>query len=346
VPWNPVRGHDRIVSQLVQSFAGGRFPHALLFVGPSGIGKRLLARKLAQALVCERRGEHELEACEDCDGCLQAAAGTHPDLMEVARPEDKQDLPIRVIRDLCASFGLKPSRGLRKVAIIDDADDINDEAANALLKTLEEPPPGALLILIGTSAELQLETIISRCQVMRFDPLGENDLAEILLGQGVAIEPAEARRLAVLGEGSVSRAIEFAEGGFQEFRRTLIDENSASHGFNASELASKIQAYLKQDTKDSNDQRRRAVLVVGEVARFLRGLLWQTSGLEPPSTDSSDRIAVEQLANRVEPEDVFLSIERCLLADQQIQRNLYMPLVLESFTHDLAKHLNPRFVRA
>ncbi len=79
-----------------------------------------------------------------------------------------------MIRELCDQFALKPARGLRKVAILDDADDLNEEASNAFLKTLEEPPPGAVLILIGTSAELQLETIVSRCQVVRFDPLARD----------------------------------------------------------------------------------------------------------------------------------------------------------------------------
>ena len=88
-----------------------------------------------------------------------------------------------MIRDLCDQFALKPARGSRKVAILDDADDLNDEAANAFLKTLEEPPPGAVLILIGTSPELQLETIVSRCQVVRFDPLPDAEIAALLLGK-------------------------------------------------------------------------------------------------------------------------------------------------------------------
>ena len=344
MPWDSVRGHDRIVEQLRNSFATGRFPHAFLFVGPEGIGKRTLAKQLAQALLCENREERTLEACNVCPACMMVVAGSHPDFIEVARPEDKQDLPIRVIRDLCANFGLKPARGLRKIAIVDDADDLNDEAANAFLKTLEEPPPGAVLILIGTSAELQLETIISRCQVVRFEPLDEGVLSRLLLDRGIATEDAEAQRLAALGEGSMSRALEFAEGQFEEFRRILLDDLSAPHGFSPNELASRIHAFLKQESKESSGQRRRAGLIVGEIARFLRGALWQTAGLEPPSNDPDDRRAVERLVDRLEPEDIFVSIERCLIAEQHLQRNLYMPLILESFMHDLAKLINPRAI--
>ena len=123
----------------------GRFPHALLFVGPDGIGKRTFSRKLTQALLCETRPDTELDPCEMCPGCLQVEGATHPDFIEAAKPEDKHELPISVIRELCDQFALKPARGGRKVAILDDADDLNEEASNAFLKTLEEPPPGALL---------------------------------------------------------------------------------------------------------------------------------------------------------------------------------------------------------
>ena len=133
-------------------------------------------------------------------------AGTHPDLLRVGRPDERHELPIRVIRDLCLDLGLKPMSGRRKVAIVDDADDLNDEAANAFLKTLEEPPPGSVLILIATSAEGQLDTILSRCRVVRFDPLPEADLAALLREHGATSDPSEADRLARLGEGSVGRA--------------------------------------------------------------------------------------------------------------------------------------------
>src|SRR5437016_918779 len=100
---------------LRESLAQGRFPHALLFVGPEGVGKRSLAQALAQALLCERSVPDSLEPCGTCPGCVQAAAGTHPDLMQVERPGEKHELPIRAIRDLCSDLGLKPARGGRKV---------------------------------------------------------------------------------------------------------------------------------------------------------------------------------------------------------------------------------------
>jgi DNA polymerase III subunit delta' len=342
VSWHSIRGHDRVVESLRSSLRQGRFPHALLFVGPDGIGKRTFSRKLTQALLCETRPDTELDPCETCPGCLQVEGATHPDFIEAAKPEDKHELPISVIRELCDQFALKPARGGRKVAILDDADDLNEEASNAFLKTLEEPPPGALLILIGTSPELQLETIVSRCQVVRFDPLAESEIAALLIEKGIAQDAADAARLAALGEGSVSRAVGLADAELERFRRSLIDEVAAEHGFDPPALAHRVQANIKQAGKESVDQRRRARLLIGELARFFRGVLWQTAGLAPPCPDDADRKAAIMLAQRLEPEDVFVLADRCVLADYHVQRRLYMPLIVESLTHDLGKLINVR----
>ncbi len=342
VAWQDLRGHDRVVESLRSAIREGRLPHAMFFAGPEGIGKWSFARKLAQALLCETRPEAALDPCGECPGCLQVEAGTHPDYHEAGKPEDKHELPISVIRELCDQFALKPARGAHKVAILNDADDLNDEASNAFLKTLEEPPPGAVLILIGTSAELQKETIISRCSVVRFDPLPEAEIAALLLEKGIARDAADAARLAALGEGSVSRACGLADEELERFRRSMIDEIAAEHGFQPPELMQRIHAYIKAAGKESVNQRRRASLLIGELARFFRGVLWQTAGLAPPCPDVADRRAVEMLAHRLEPEDVLVAADRCIEADYHLARRVYLPLVLSSLMHDLGKVINPK----
>lgn len=340
MPWHSIRGHDRAVDALRRGLAQGRLPHAFLFVGPEGIGKRSFADVFAQALLCERVPEAELDPCGVCPSCLQSTAGTHPDVHRVSRPEDKHELSIKLIRDLTLDLGLKPINGRRKVAIIDDADSLNDEAANAFLKTLEEPPPGSVLILIGTSTEAQLDTIISRCRVLRFDPLPEADLAHVLLDRGVTDDPAEAARLAHLADGSVSRARGLADPTLDSFRRALIDNLADPRGFDAPALSRRLEAYIKEAGKESALQRDRARLLIGELARFFRSLLWQTAGAEPPAPDPADRRAVESLAARLDPEVVFLLADRCLEADYQIGRKVYMPLILDALLHDLARFIN------
>ena len=331
-----------MVDDLRRALAQGRLPHAFLFVGPEGIGKRRFALKLAQSLLCERAEAEALEPCGACPSCLQVEAGSHPDVLQVARPEDKHELPIRAIRDLCIDLGLKPARGGRKLAIVDDADDMSEEAANAFLKTLEEPPPGSVLVLIGTSAELQLDTILSRCRVVRFDPLPEAGLKALLVEQGVAADPAEADRLARLGEGSVARARGLADPALAEFRRALFDDLSAPHGFDPPALARRLESFSKDAGKESVDQRARASLLVGELARLFRGVLWQGAGLAPPAPDPADRRAAAALAERLDPEDVLVLADRCLEADYQIARKANLGLILDALAHDIGRLVLPR----
>ena len=319
--------------------AAGRLPHALLFVGPEGVGKRLFALTLAQALLCERRSEESLDPCRACPSCLQVVEGSHPDVLAVRKPEDRQELPIRVIRDLCLDLGLKPMRGHRRIAIIDDADDLSDEAANAFLKTLEEPPPGSVLILVGTAAEVQLETILSRCRVMRFDPLPVTDLVEILTEKGLVENREAAEALASRAEGSVSRAEGLAGPELGPFRRAMIDELALARGFDPNRFARRLSGFTEEAGKESAPKRDRARVLIGELAQFFRGVLWQTASVEAASADDADRAAIDSVARRLEPEDVFVLADRCIEADFQVRRNANRLLVFESLAHDIGRLL-------
>src|SRR5262249_49963034 len=192
MPWNGLVGHDEIAERFRRALAEGRLAHTFLFVGPEGIGKRSFALALAQALLCQRRAAGLLDPFGQCPSCVQVHAGTNPDLIAVSRPEGKRDIPVGILKgdkdypaeqSLLFNLGLRPFYGGRKVAILDDADFLNPEGANCLLKTLEEPPPASLLVLISTSAEKQLPTIRSRAQLVRFRPLTEEQVAKLLVGR-------------------------------------------------------------------------------------------------------------------------------------------------------------------
>jgi DNA polymerase-3 subunit delta' len=342
VPWRGVRGHDRIVAELRGALSGGRLPHAFLFVGPSGVGKHTVARALAQALLCERHDGSAPDPCGACAACKQVEAHTHPDLIEINRPPDRHELPIQTIRDLVHDLALKPMRGGRRVAIVDDADDLSEEAANAFLKTLEEPPSGSVLILVGTTPEAQLDTILSRCRVVRFGPLADEDVAAILMDKGAAEDVESALALARHGEGSVRRALGLAGTDLERFRRKLVDALAAPRPFDPSEMAQEIEAFAREAGKDSAAHRERASVIVGELARFFRGVLHEAAGLSAPSPDAADRRAAAALARRLEPDDVFLLAERCLDADVQIRRRAYLPLILEALTSDLCRLIHER----
>ena len=326
-----------MVANLRRGIVGGRLPHALLFVGPEGVGKARFAKELAKALLCERNPEEALEACGTCPACKQVETDQHPDVLRVSKPDDKHELPIRAIRELTMGLGLKPMRGARRVAIVDDADDLSEEASNAFLKTLEEPPPGSVLVLVGTTQESQLDTVVSRCRVVRFEPLSEAELAAALLDLEATDDPAEADRLARLGEGSVSRALGLADADLNGFRRDLIDTVSSPRGFEPPELASKFEAFAKAAGKESASQRARATLLIGELARFFRAVLWQAAGLESPAPDPDDRRAAAGLAGRLEPEDVFLLADRCIEAEYHVRRMANLGLAIGALMHDLGK---------
>jgi DNA polymerase-3 subunit delta' len=232
--WQGIEGHDAIVAGFVAAEARGRLAGSYLFVGPPGVGKGTFALALAKALLCERPGAG-LVPCGACRSCIQAAAGSHPDIDVVAKPPDRATIPLdlligddqhRMREGLIWRLLLRPALGARKVAIILDADHLAEEAANCLLKTLEEPPPGAVIILVGTAAERQLPTIRSRCQIVRFCPLPTATVERILAAEarlaGGQDDPAALRRRAIAAAGSLARGRSLADAEVGEFRGRLL----------------------------------------------------------------------------------------------------------------------------
>lgn len=226
-----VLGHDAAKDRFARTLQRGRLASTYLFVGPEGIGKRFFAERLAAALLCSRNGESSLNPCGGCESCGLTAAGTHPDLLRVSRPEGKTTLPVDLFigpadkrnrQGLCHDLALRPLIADRRVAMIDDADDFSIETANCLLKTLEEPPPRSLLILLGTSLARQLSTIRSRSQIVRFEPLTPEQVATVLVRAPHSLDAEESRSLADQSAGSVSRALLLREGALDAARAGLL----------------------------------------------------------------------------------------------------------------------------
>ncbi len=235
--WHEVLGHDAQIERFRRSLAGGRLASAFLFIGPDGIGKQFFARKLTQALFCEVRPEQECDPCGECPSCQQVMADTHPDLhfvdlvpgtgeirtAQIVGGSFTIDKREEVFRGACYEINLKPIVAKRKVVIINQADSLNATSTANLLKTLEEPPPGAVLILLGTSLSQQLDTIISRCQVVSFQSLLPEQVQQILLQQRILESAGDALELAMIANGSVGLARKYNEGNLLEVRRELLD---------------------------------------------------------------------------------------------------------------------------
>ena len=296
--WHGIEGHDPIVERFRQALARGRLASTFLFVGPSGIGKRAFALRLAQALLCHERPAASLDPCGRCPSCIQVAALTHPDLELVSKPADKSFIPVaafigdkehRMHEGLCHKIGLKPFMGGRKIALIDDADYLNVEGANALLKTLEEPPPRSVLILIGTTADKQLPTIRSRAQIIRFRPLADDVIARLLVEKKIVSDAAEAHRLASYSGGSMAQAAELADPELWAFRGELLAALARwpVEGF---QLAETVNSFINDAGKDAPPRRARSRLLIGFAIDLFRAIVRRSHGARGRRTCRTLRI--------------------------------------------------------
>ncbi len=216
-----ILGHDREIGALRRAHAAGRLHHAYLFSGPEGVGKRSTAAALAGLVNCEQpQGDlNTLDACGRCSACLKLAAGQHPDLL-VIEPEGRF-IKIDQVRAVSAATRFRPYEGARRFVLVDKADALHEAAANALLKTLEEPRGDTMFALVTTSPHLLLETIRSRCQPLRFGHLTGDHVTRILTAQGVDETPA--RRASGLCGGSVTAALQVLDSPVYAAREDLIE---------------------------------------------------------------------------------------------------------------------------
>ncbi|HXN06102.1 MAG TPA: DNA polymerase III subunit delta', partial [Nitrospiria bacterium] len=211
---------------LSRAVTSGKLGHAYLFSGEEGIGKRTLARAVGIGLLCPGG----FPPCETCKFCKYAADGMHPDLMEIF--PDGNTFKIAQIKELQEKLSLKPVYGGRKVFILDAVDLMNPEAANAFLKSLEEPPPETHFFLITSRPHLLPDTILSRCQQIRFYPPSTREIASLLLKKRET-SPAEAEKIARRACGRVGVALTLDSAAIdaedQKMKRLVDPETLASH---------------------------------------------------------------------------------------------------------------------
>lgn len=214
-----IRGNDAVISFLKESSGAGRVANAYIFSGPGGIGKKLSALAFAKAVNC--LSPNEGLSCDKCPSCKKIDSSNHPDVFVVTPEKKGATTKIDDIRVVIKDNGLKPYEAKVKVYIIDEADSLTEEAANALLKTLEEPSAASMLILITERSSRLLPTIRSRCQIVNFFPL-DTAIVEEILTASHNIDGVKARALSRISCGSPGKALELEDNDFFDKREKII----------------------------------------------------------------------------------------------------------------------------
>ena len=325
--WHTLIGHKQIQQWFSVAIVKGRLGGSFLFVGNAGIGKRTVANLLARTLLCESSPPEHMDPCGSCQACVQVAAESHPDLIRLAKPADKSSIPLdlligppeaRMQEGFCRDVRLKPYRGRRKVAIIEDADFLNEEGANCLLKTLEEPPSNAVIILIGTSEQRQLPTIRSRCRTIRFlSPTGDDAVRLLREVHQVDADPQQILDAMETAGGDVHVAAELLGGQADRLRQAMDNQLSAAHPDPVA-LKRIIVGHVDQAGKEPSKKRGAMRDVFAMAVQHYRRQL--------------RRDAADQTVGRV----TLDRLDRSLRALREVDRSANQATLIECYAADIA----------
>ncbi len=325
-----VMGHDWAVNLLRQHLSRGEVRHAYLLCGAPGVGRRTLALRFAQALFCPQPTAPG-EPCGVCRACQQTLNMQFPDLHLLSAETVGGSLRVDTIRELQRSLSLAPFQASRRVALLLRFEEATESTQNALLKTLEEAPERAILILTAVSPESLLPTITSRCEILRLRPMGVEALGAALHQQrGLPVE--EARRLAHLSSGRVGVALQMhAQPELLEKRRAYLDDLRMLLGAPHRDrftYAKKAAEYGRSDQRSGmvEDLRRRL-----EVWQSVwRDVMLLQSGVEVPLVNLDDRGAVERLAQQCPPGEVAARVRELEEAQDALDANVNPRLLFEN----------------
>ncbi len=323
-----IAGHERVVSAVRRALGSARTHHAYLFTGPEGVGKRLLALTLAKAVNC-LHSDAELRPCDECRECQSIDAGRHPDVVVLTPDTSKARWVIKIegVRQLVQQVRYKPYQGRRRVGIIDFAETLTEEGANAFLKTLEEPTGESMFVLVSAQPQRLLDTIRSRCQQLRFGPLPQATVERLCVEHGM--DPKDATVLAGFSDGSVSRAFALAN------EQLLAQRNQWLETLQQLAQMSDIEV-----TKVANDMARQPSAKLRSTLdgwlMLHRDIALLCAGSDPArlaNRDLHDTLA--KLAARTEPARAAKHTALLTETRQQVERYIDAKLLLESLLFEL-----------
>lgn len=314
MPLKDVKGQERAVDILKSSIDQERVAHAYLFLGPDGTGKQKAALEFPKFLNCQNRGD---DSCGSCPSCIKIAKEAHPDIFVVRKGDDKAKLSIKKIRLLQQRLSLKPFEAKYKVAVIVDAQEMTEEASNSLLKMLEEPSPDTVFVLIASNQKKLADTIISRCQIVRFRPLTRKEVDRILIDD-FSMEEGEAKFLSAVSNANVEKALSLKEEDAIAWKNDIIDKFSRSKNF----LGGADSGILR-------DKRERQLEAMDILLGFYRDLLVFKITDERGLVINIDRIdRITDMAGRLKIDKIQASIKEIDKTRRLLEANVNSRLAL------------------
>jgi DNA polymerase-3 subunit delta' len=316
-----IYGQEGPITVLKGALEKKRVPHAFLFYGAEGIGKRTTALVFAKALNCEAGGA---DACDACASCRKIDSGNHPDIL-IIKPEG-QFIKVADIKELQERMRFRPLEGARRVVILDDAERMNITSANSLLKTLEEPSPTNVFILVSSRPHLLPLTILSRCHRLRFNPV-QRDVIAAFLEREHALTPGQALILASSSGGSIGRALTLHKGDYIALRDSILGRISKGTLDPLGCLA--LAGQLAGDREDIRD----ALDILKTWYRDL--LVFRETGRAEALINRDHAGDIGRLAGFTDTEAILQGIRTIQGAAAAIERNVNKPLTLETMVFTL-----------
>ena len=324
---------SRLLDRFRETWEAGRLAHGYLLYGPEGIGKRELALNLAKLLLCPNGG------CNECSACRRIEYQNHSDFRLIERGEGDKNLKIEHIRELQEVITHKAMEGPNKVFILADCQYLTEEAANALLKVLEEPPERSFLFLLAETPEILPDTIRSRCQEIRVPLRPSSEIAETMAAE-YSLDDKQAHFLARTAEGSLGQAKRLHETGALEKVDWLIDNLLALDTQNELIFANDLYSRIRSDSKGLEEQRDELRLYLDVMNSFWRDLLYISLGLPVERLFHTSEKASSFYARLAMPSSLAIAgVELSFQMEDGLQLTANLRLLVENFAVDLRELL-------
>jgi len=332
MPFTDILAQDYIIDHFKKAIKADHLSHAYIFTGQDGVGKTLFAKEFIKALFCKN---DESDSCNSCRNCTRIETNNHPDVFWTDIEEKAKFIKIENIRNLQHSVRLSPLESDCKIFIIKEADRMNEEASNCLLKTLEEPSPNTKIILITNSITLIKETIRSRCQIIRFHPIPTHIIENQLAGKS----DADANKIGWASRfcnGSLGNALDLLDNNYYDINNDIVTRMTEPDMDNLVIAEEVIDSYLSSD--DSLEEKRQTLKsILHCILQLYRDLLIvkvrnrhdvQQEKISLVNVDRED--VLQRHVNYLTQEQIIYVIDEILESIKYIDFNLNINLLVEN----------------